>query len=192
MEEKLRCTDVLGDAVKGYQGINAVRFDVEHNRIELAYDPRVLHDEAAKSLAQHLGRDAVSLLMHCDRKSSAACARCLEEMRAGIQPHFATRLASPTTTFHDGQMEIALHPTVLTSAELSSVSRSFGEGHAVEVPTPQAKVEKKRGLERGTVEIVFTIVTLATTAAAGIAVGPTRRWRRCCMQWRLWRAVTTA
>ncbi len=41
MEEILRCTDILGDTVKGYQGIDSVR-------LELAYDPRLLHAEAAQ------------------------------------------------------------------------------------------------------------------------------------------------
>ncbi|MFN8597252.1 MAG: heavy metal translocating P-type ATPase [Anaerolineae bacterium] len=169
MEEKLRCTDVLGDTIKGYQGIDSIQFDVEHNRLELAYDPRVLHDETAKSLAQHLGREAVSLVMHCDQKSSAACAACLAQMSRQIQPHFVGRLATPTTTFRDGQMDIALHPTALASAELSRVSRSFGEGHAVEGPAPQAKkTEEKRGLDRGQLEIIFTIATLLATITAGI------------------------
>src|SRR5512141_2873093 len=110
MEEKLRCTDILGDSVQGYQGIDSIRFDVEHNRLELAYDPRVLHDETAKAVAQNLGREVVSLATHCDQKSPLACAECLARMEQQIRPHFAARSQTarsvvPATTFRDGQME---------------------------------------------------------------------------------------
>ncbi len=169
MEQEVRCTDLLGDVVKGYQGLHVVHFDVDHNRIELTYDPRLMRDEAAQSLAQRLGRETVALAAHCNRKSPTACAHCLEEMRAGLQPHFAARQAAPATTFQNGQMEIALHPMALASAEVNHAARAFGEGHAVDVPAPPAMVKEKRGLQRGQLEIVLTIVTLATTIAAGIA-----------------------
>ncbi len=172
MEEKLRCTDILGDTVKGYQGIDSVRVDVERNRLELAYDPRLLHDEAAQSLAQRLGRDAFARVMHCDQKSSAACAQCLQAMGAQLQPHFASRAAAPTTAFRDGEMEIALHPTTLASAEVSRVTRSFGAGHAAaEAPTqPTTKEELTvHHLDRGRLEVALTVATLVATITASLA-----------------------
>lgn len=162
MEEKLRCTDILNDAVKGYQGIASVRLDVERHRLELADDPRLLHDEAAPSLALRLGRDAVTQVMHCSQKSSAACAYC-----AQLQPHFATRAAAPTTTFRDGAMEIALHPTTLASAEVNHAPRSLGETAATEVPGKPAE-PVSRGLDRGKLEGAFTAMTLVATIAAGV------------------------
>ncbi len=172
MEEKLRCTDILGDTVKGYQGIDSVRFDVERHRLELAYDPRLLRDEAAQSLAQRLGRDAFTQVMHCDQRSSAACARCVQALGAQLQPHFAARAAAPATTFHDGEIEIALHPTIPASAEVSRATRSFGAGHAAdEAPSALVKNEEEptpRGLDRGKLEVVFTVITLVATITAGL------------------------
>ena len=137
----------------------------------------MLHDETAKAVAQNLGREVVSLATHCDQKSPLACAECLARMEQQIRPHFAAwsqtaRSVVPATTFRDGQMEITLHPTALASAEISRVSRSFGEGHAVNAPVPQAKkTEERRGLDRGKLEIVFTIVTLFATVSAGLVNG---------------------
>ena len=166
MSELERCTDVLSDAVRGYRGIDAVRFDIDRRQIEVAYDPRVIKDEAALSLVERVGREAASLVAQCQRRSPTACALCVAEMRGQIERHFAALQAAPAATFHKGQMEIALLPRSLPAGETSSVARSFDVGEAVARP---AVKPKPAGLSRGRLEVILTAVNLITLLGGVIA-----------------------
>ncbi len=134
-----RCVDVLSDTIRGYKGIEEVKFDVTQNKLELGYDPRLIQPEAAQQLAQRVGEEAASLVTHCGRKSPAECARCVADMRQQLQQHFA---APPNTTFNQGQMAVAALPMYLSSTEVAKVTASYGSsrgGRSADHPDEDSK-----------------------------------------------------
>jgi len=162
-----RCVDVLSDTVRGYKGIEEVKFDVTQNTLELGYDPRLIQPETARQLAQRVGEEAASLAMHCGRKSPTACAQCVADMRQQLQQHF---VAAPDTTFNQGQMAVAALPIYLSSAEVASVTASYGPVEATETPMVQPKPAAKPAPRwpREKLEVILTGVNVVSLIAAGV------------------------
>jgi len=156
-----RCTDVLGDVLRGYAGVRQVQFDLEQGRLRMAYDPRVLSDEHALRLVRQAGRQAAERVGHCAVKGNAACAACAAKLGAELAAHYR-RLAepqlTPQTRVRQGLIEIRLNGSGASAVAAAQVE-------AAPVPTP-AEAPVRRGLPRERLEIILTLVNAATGLAA--------------------------
>lgn len=159
-DEPTRCVDVLSDTLSGYQGIGSLGFNVDQGEIELTFDPRLLRQESARSLAERVGREAASLAAHCERRSETECALCAADMRRQIDQHFATLGSSSQTSFNDMRMRVALNPSLPPSPEPMSLTRSFGAAAA------PGKAPRPPQVRRGLLEVWLTAVNLTALLLA--------------------------
>jgi Cd2+/Zn2+-exporting ATPase len=115
LPEHPRCTDVLADTLRGYQGVGAVRFDLDRSRLELSYDPRLIQEETALALVERTGREAGALVAHCAQRSPERCALCVAELRPALG-------AAAVATFDQGRMDIALPLSALAAPALGAAA----------------------------------------------------------------------
>ncbi len=164
-----RCTDVLGDVLRGYAGVRQVEFDLQRGHLRVAYDPRVLSDEHAMRLVRQAGRTAAERVGHCPAKGKATCSACAAELGAELTAHYR-RLAelqpALQTNFGDGVMEIHLDSPVASAITIT------GEGEATFAPAP-LEAPARRGPPRERLEVILTLVNALSGLAAflGAKVG---------------------
>jgi Cd2+/Zn2+-exporting ATPase len=167
-----RCTDVLGDTLEGYAGIEKADLDLENRRLHIAFDPRILSAEQAMRLIQKSGRQAVTRVMQCAQKSPEACSACAGEMGGELTRHYQSlaTLTNPVTTFQTkgqtGIIEVLLHGPENIGRATAELDTSF-DGRA---PTREAPAPAWRGITRQKVEPVLTGLN-ALFGLAAFAVG---------------------
>jgi Cd2+/Zn2+-exporting ATPase len=157
-----RCTEVLSDTLRGYAGIQEVQFDIPKGKLRVAYDPRILDDQHALSLANQAGRQAVERVSHCFVKGEATCAVCAAQMGQELQQyygHLAEPQPTPVTSFGNGQMEIELNG--------SGVAAATAQVHSIPAPSP-AEAPAIPVLPREQLEVIFTLVNALTALGAFI------------------------
>lgn len=157
-----RCTDVLGDTLRGYAGIHQAEFDVNSGRLSVTYDPRILSNERALGLVRKAGARAYGRVTQCAQRSDTSCADCLLAMSAELSEQYyylANLPLEPQARYTNGHMEIQLAgPNGAMSAELAQA-----EAFPSDAPAPPAP---GRGLPRERVEVIFTAANLITGLAA--------------------------
>ncbi|MCL4560480.1 MAG: cadmium-translocating P-type ATPase [Chloroflexi bacterium] len=155
-----RCTDVLSDTLRGYAGIEEAEFELEAARLRVMYDPRILSDENAMRLVRQAASRAGGRVAHCALKSDAACLKCSQQLQGELVRHYRQpeTPAGTWAAYHGGLLEVQLNPALL-SQERATVEQKLAVREA-------APAEKPAGLPRASLEVIFTVVTLASTVLA--------------------------
>jgi len=151
-DKAVRCTEVLGDTLRGFTGVQSAEFDVKTGRLSLGYDPRLISDEQALQIVRRAGAAAYGRVTHCAQKEEAACAACLAELGDELKHYYSTlaRLeGAPLTRFRDGVMEIQLPRKAPPGAE--------SKAEAITAPAPPT--HRLKPLQRGRIEIMLTALT---------------------------------
>jgi Cd2+/Zn2+-exporting ATPase len=156
-----RCTEVLTDTLRGYQGIENVEFDVEGGQLKAVYDPRLISNERAVQLINKSGQVAAMRLAQCAAKrehGAPACANCAGAMGTALMAQYQAAAALPAASFQNG----------IISASLNQPLGLDGESAAVvtEPPLQPKAAEKQVLIPEGQLEIVFTAVNAVTGLAA--------------------------
>ena len=158
-----RCTDVLGDTLRGYAGIKTAEFNLETGQVLINYDSRVLNDELALRIIRKAGEEAYGRVLHCAAKNDATCAACTAVMNGELLQHYQ-RMAQgkiPVQTgYQDGLMEIQLNPDTLPgpTGELAAAEIILAPPKPLQLPKPIIKREQ--------LEVIFTTVTFLAALTA--------------------------
>jgi Cd2+/Zn2+-exporting ATPase len=164
-EHGTRCTDVLSDTLRGYAGIHQAEFDLDHGRLRVDYDPRILSDEHALGLVRKAGERAYGRVTQCALKSEAACGACAAQMGKELFNHYQ-RLAdlSPgtQTQYTDGLMEIQLAGPAFSQGEIAQAEA------VLSTPAKEAPA-KPQGILREQLEVILTVTNAITTLLAFLA-----------------------
>ena len=157
-----RCTEVLTDTLRGYQGIENVEFDVAGGQLKAVYDPRLISNERAVQLINKSGQVAAMRLAQCAAKREhgvAACANCAGAMGAALMAQYQAAAALPSASFQNGVISASLNQPLGLDGESAAV--------VTEQPLqPKAAEEKKPFIPEGQLEIAFTAVNALTGLAA--------------------------
>lgn len=158
-----RCTDVLIDTLRGYQGIRDVEFDLNSGNLKVSYDPRLLSPEHALSLVRHSAQIATQRVMQCLSKREAgleACTYCTLEMHQALLQHYRSAMTLPQVNFQNGVILASLE-----SGEAVLAESKIAE--AVAVPATE-EAEPRPLLPPEKVELLFTFLTALFGLAAWI------------------------
>jgi Cd2+/Zn2+-exporting ATPase len=153
-ETGTRCTDVLSDTLRGYAGIKEAQLDLKNGHLSIQYDPHVLSDEHALKLVRRAGETAWDRVAACLQKNDRTCQACLSVMGTELLDHYkelARADLSVQAQYDQGIMDIKIREPGLPPAEVARVEKIF--------PPSDRKEPLVKGLPRGRVEIVLTIVT---------------------------------
>lgn len=157
--EGTRCTDVLSDTLRGYQGVENVEFNLEQGQLKATYDPRILSNERAIQLIRHSGEVAATRVAQCAARREhgvPACANCAGAMGKALMAQYQNAATLPSTSFQGGVISVSLNQPVL-SGEKAEVEATFLAGESAREPQPL--------LSKDRLEVAFTVIN----AAAGLA-----------------------
>ncbi len=112
-----RCTDAIGQALLGYDGVRLADLDMNAGRLTLRYEPAVLPPEELQRLVERLGAVANERVQRCAlRGQEGACEACAlalqRDLAAAGLPHAQAR-------FSHGVLTAAAGPGGAATAELS-------------------------------------------------------------------------
>ncbi len=158
-----RCTDVLADTLRGYQGIEKVEFNVENGQLRAIYDPRILSNENAMQVIRQSGQVAAIRAAQCATKREnglPACAHCAGAMGKQLLAQYQEAASLPTTNFQNGVITAALNRPSNLNGDATEVESTF-------LGKPK-EVDKKTVVSVERLEIIFTIVNAVTGMAAWI------------------------
>ncbi len=159
--EGTRCTDVLTDTLRGYQGIEQVEFDLESGQLKAVYDPRILSSENALHLVRQAGQMAATRVAQCAAKrefGAAACAGCAGAMGQALLQTYQSAAQLPAATIQNGQIVARLAPPALEGETALATAEGL-------LQPSQAK-EQKSLLPADKMEIIFTLLNAVTGLAA--------------------------
>ncbi len=125
--EGSRCTDVLSDTLRGYQGIENVEFNLEQGQLKAVYDPRILSNERAMQLVHQSGQVAAMRVAQCAARREhgvPACANCAGAMGKALLAQYQNAATLPTTSFTDGVIVASLNQPAL-SGDRAEVEAAF-------------------------------------------------------------------
>ncbi len=145
-----RCTEVLTDLLRGYQGVQEVAFDIDNGVLKLVYDPRQLSLEKAHSLIKQSAIIATQRVMQCLSKQQAgleACAGCTREMQEQLLQYYRAAGQSPQVSLHEGVIQASLRreetPTEIATATVQALP-------------PTRKIEPRSWFSPEKTEMLFT------------------------------------
>jgi len=145
-----RCTEVLTDLLRGYQGVQEVAFDVENGALKLVYDPRRLSPEQAQNLIEQSAIIATQRVMQCLSKQQAgleACAGCTREMQERLLRYYRAAGESPQVSFREGVIQASLRREEMPAESATAT---------VQALPPAGKVESRLWLAPEKIEMLFT------------------------------------
>lgn len=148
---EVRCTEVLTDTLRGYQGIRSVELDVNKGQLKLEYDPRLLAPERALGLVRQSAQVAAERILQCASRQefgAEACAHCALEMREVLLQQYRAAAGLPQASFENGVM--------VASLNVGEGERAIVEQTALPLPE---KAETRPLLPAEKVELLFTILT---------------------------------
>ncbi len=161
--EGTRCTDVFGDILKGYAGIQEADFDIDTAGLRLQFDPRIISPEMALHVVNTAGRQAGARVATCASKSAngqAACASCVAKMNLGLAEHYKklANIELEQTELDEGTIRVRLKnlavpegtPTLVSMEGILPEKQSAAEAE-------QAKITSKFQISRRQLEVFFTI-----------------------------------
>jgi len=158
--EGTRCTDVLTDTLRGYQGIQQVEFDLQSGQLKATYDPRILSAEHALHLVRQAGQTAATRVAQCAAKrelGTAACAGCVGAMGQALLQTYQAAAQLPTATIQNGEILARLPSTLEGESALVSAEALL---------QPPKAEEKKSLLPADKMEMIFTLVNAISGLAA--------------------------
>ncbi len=145
-----RCTEVLTDLLRGYQGVQEVAFDIENGALKLVYDPRWLSPEQAQNLIEQSAMVATQRVMQCLSKQQAggeACAGCTREMQERLLQYYRAAGQLPQVSLHEGVIQASLRREEIPTEIATATAR---------VLPSAAKIESRPWLAPEKTEMLFT------------------------------------
>ena len=159
---EVRCTDIVGDTLIGYDGVLETRLDYEHARLQITYDPRLLEDAQAQEIAQEAAHRAWARVQHCPLAGTTTCNDC------------AARLAQDLTQFFGQPPKVVLQENGTLVARLPRRATLTAVAEAEITPPPQPAPARRRWskLTWETLLTITTLVALLGAVAAGHLAAP--------------------
>lgn len=164
--EGTRCTDVFGDTLKGYAGIQQAEFDLDSAGLRLVYDPRIFSPEMALHVVRTAGRQAGARVAVCASKAAnghAACAGCAAAMNHNLAAHYdkLAEIELSQAELADGVLRVRLDNRAMAGAGFAAVSMDA----MLPIPDPSGEAAAKvikPGFEitRRQLEVAFTLGNL--------------------------------
>ncbi len=146
-----RCTDILEDTLRGYAGIEAVRYDLENGRLQAVFDPRLLTPEQALQVVQKARVEAGGRVAHCAARAQhgeEACTICTHDLQEALQLARIVQDGRPTARLQDNTIEVALHQPQTMAAKRQ----------VVDAAPEQERSSQRPSQER--LEVLFTGLTV--------------------------------
>ncbi len=162
-ESEHRCTTILADTLKGYEGIRKASFDINSTKLELEFDPQVINPERALNLVREAGRQAGERVSHCDKKGDEICRQCALAMDAGLYDYYhkISHLEASPAIYQNGVIEVRVNDLSLPGEENIATVDSV-------LPHPTREVVRLPRFSRRQLEVAFTAITLVATVTGFI------------------------
>jgi len=158
-----RCTEILSDTLRGYEGIEEVNYDYETGSLKAVYDPRLLSNERALQVVQKAGQAASMRVAQCASKKefgSAACAGCAGALGQQLALQYQTAATLPSANFNNNALEVRLNQPRLVTSENVEIEAGF--------LTPETEEKEAKGIPTEKLEVAFTVLNAVTGLAAFI------------------------
>lgn len=162
-QKESRCTEILSDTLRGYEGIEDVNYDYNTGSLKAVYDPRLLSNERALQVVQKAGQAASMRVAQCVSKrefGSAACAGCAGALGQQLALQYQAAATLPTANFKNNALEVRLNQPRLVTSENVEIEASF--------LTPETGEKEAKGIPTEKLEVAFTVLNAVTGLAAFI------------------------
>lgn len=165
-KQEQRCTEIFSDTLRGYTGIQEVRYDYMQGELRAVYDPRLISNERALEVINHAGREASMRVAQCAAKrerGEEACAECAGELATQLARQYETAATLPTAIFRKNTIEVKLNAPLLETSE--NVEIEAGYIH------PAQEEKKSFAISIEHIEVSFTVINAITALIAFIGTG---------------------